>query len=321
MTGGQYTLDTHHLGLVGTRMPFACTGHWSISSHGPTQMLGSCVPAVSEDARWVSLVDHQRPLQQVGTIFTGDGDWGGEELTKVTLPVCGETRFEPGFLDPKLMFSQLCYANFLAMTCSQIEAMVELWALSALEYISLGLGQSGMLALLPSDFSDGPWLLLKALLVFLLLQMRSWHWVKFPSLRTEDKEIGWEFTQLLLEEDSGQFAYITLGIFGYKGVASFSGSVSHRLGSRNLDIGDHFVFEQWNQICQWEQVHQAPVTSSVTNVCNRLFTSEVGGTQVKSCAHIHSAWCRYETNVSSIHKTLNTLSPSYYDCITNYPQT
>ena len=26
-------------------------GHWSFSSHGPTQMLSSCVPAVSEDAQ------------------------------------------------------------------------------------------------------------------------------------------------------------------------------------------------------------------------------------------------------------------------------
>ena len=129
------------------------------------------------------------------------------------------------------------------------------------------------------------------------------------------------FTQLLLGEDGGQFAYITLGIFGYKRVASFSGSISHRQSSRNLDIGDHFVFEKWNRFCQWEQEYQAPVTSNVTNACNRLFTFEVGWTQVKNCAHIHSAWCRYVTNVSSIHKTLTTLSPSYYGCITNYPQT
>lgn len=121
-----------------------------------------------------------------------------------------------------------------------------------------------MLALLPLGFSDGPWLLLKALLVFLLLQMCSWPWVKFPSLRTENKEIGLEFTQLLLEEDSSQLAYITLGMFGYKRVASFSGSISHRQSSRNLDIGDHCVFEKWSQFCQWEQGHQAPVTSNVT---------------------------------------------------------
>ena len=79
-------------------------------------------------ARWVSLVGHQPPLYQVSTIFTGDGNRGGERRTyQVTLPGCGETRFEPGFFDPKLMLSQLCYANFFAMTRSRFEAMVELY--------------------------------------------------------------------------------------------------------------------------------------------------------------------------------------------------